>query len=225
MGAPLRERAKFFFRRNVYNRMIGLRPRSDEPYCTHLPILCALVTTIEVRRVVEYGSGLISTPAFLDRSVFPRLESLLSFESDPSWYASVAESLGNDTRLQLRLTEGPIKAAVRNRDIAGADLIFVDDSDELGRRADTVTAIAACKPLAVPVVIHDIEQWHLFRAARRFEHMFRFDVLHPQTGVVWNGNWSQAELLPQINRLMKQHSGNVLGGDAKQWTLIFARST
>ena len=204
MGAPLRERTKFFCRRNIYNRIIRLRPRSSEPYSTHLPILCALGASIQPKRVVEYGSGLISTPAFLDRSLFPNLESLLSFESNQPWYETVARNTGDDPRLDLRLTASVIKDAVASGDIAKADLVFIDDSDELERRADTVAAVSNCRPIGIPIVIHDIEQWHLFRAAKRFDHLFRFDILNPQTGLVWNGQWELARFLPHMNQLIKQ---------------------
>lgn len=220
MGAPLRERAKFFIRRQVYYRAIRLKKRSEDAYSTHLPILCALGATLLPKRVVEYGSGLISTPAFLNRSAFPRLESLLSFENDLSWYASVVESIGYDARLELRLAEGAMKNAVAPSDLAGCSLVFVDDSAEI-ERAETIAAIAACRPLGVPIVIHDIEQWRLFQAAKRFEHMFRFDALSPQTGVVWNGDWDLAELLPRMNRRIQRHSEKVSARNAEEWASIF----
>jgi hypothetical protein len=220
VGAPLRERARFFLRRHVYYRAIRLKKRSEDAYSTHLPILCALGANILPKRVVEYGSGLISTPAFLNLSVFPRLESLLSFENDSSWYAAVVESIGYDARLELRLAEGPMKNAVAPSDLAGCGLVFVDDSDEIGR-AETITAIAACRPVGVPIVIHDIEQWHLFQAAMRFDHMFRFDALSPQTGVVWNGHWDLAELLPRMNRRIQRHSEKISTRNTEEWAAIF----
>jgi hypothetical protein len=223
VGPTLRERAKFFCRRNVYNRIIGLRPRSDEPYSTHLPILCALGASVQPKRIVEYGSGLNSTPAFLDRSLFPRLESLLSFENSRSWYEAVAESTRNDARMQLRLVEGAMKHAVAINDLEGCSLVFVDDSDEFGR-ADTIKAIAACRPVEVPIVIHDLELKHILDGAKRFEHMFRFDALSPQTGVAWNGSWDVAKSLPRMNRLIKQLRGKVASSDAEQWGRFFGSS-
>jgi hypothetical protein len=218
VGAPLRERAKFFLRRQVYYRAIRLKKRSEDAYSTHLPILCALGANI--RRVVEYGSGLISTPGFLNRLAFPRLESLLSFENDSSWYASVVERIGCDARLELRLAEGAMKNAVAPCDLAGCSLVFVDDSNDIGR-AETIIAIAACRPLGIPIAIHDIEQWRLFQAAKRFDHMFRFDALSPQTGVVWNGHWDLAKLLPQMNRRIQRHSEKISARNAEEWALIF----
>jgi hypothetical protein len=220
VGAPLRERARFFLRRHVYYRAIRLKKRSEDAYSTHLPILCALGANLLPMRVVEYGSGLISTTAFLNRSVFPRLESLLSFENDSSWYAAVVESVGYDARLELRLAEGAMKNAVAPCDLARCSLVFVDDSDDIGR-AETITAIAAYRPLGTPIVIHDIEQWRLFKAARQFDHMFRFDALSPQTGVAWNGHWDLAELLPRMNRWIQLHSEKISARNAEEWASIF----
>jgi hypothetical protein len=218
--APLRERAKFFLRRHVYYRAIRLKERSDDAYSTHLPILCAMGANILPKRVVEYGSGLISTSAFLNRSVFPGLESLLSFENDSSWYAAVVGSVGYDGRLELRLAEGAMKSTVAPCDLAGCGLVFVDDSNDIGR-AETITAIAACRPRGIPIVIHDIEQWRLFQAARRFDHRFRFDALSPQTGVVWNGHWDLAELLPRMNQRIQRHSEKISARNAEEWASIF----
>jgi hypothetical protein len=220
VGAPLRERAKFFLRRHVYHRAIRLKKRSDDAYSTHLPILCALGANSQSKRVIEYGSGLISTPTFLNRSAFPRLESLLSFENDSSWYAAVVESIGYDARLELRLAEGPMKDAVAASDLVGSRLVFVDDSGEIGR-AETIIAIAASRPIGIPIVIHDIEQWRLFQAAKRFDHMFRFDALSPQTGVAWNGHWDLAELLPRMNRRIQRHSEKISARSVEEWASIF----
>ena len=220
MGARLRERAKFFLRRHVYYRAIRLKKRSDDAYSTHLPILCALGANILPKRVVEYGSGLISTPGFLNRSAFPRLESLLSFENDSSWYASVLESIGHDGRLELRLAEGAMKNAVAPCDLVGCSLVFVDDSNDIGR-TETIAAIAACRPLGLPIVIHDVEQWSLYQAARRFDHMFRFDALSPQTGVVWNGHWDLAGLLARMNRRIQRHSEKISARNAEEWASMF----
>ena len=115
-----------------------------------------------------------------------------------------------------------MKNSVAPCDLAGCSLVFVDDSNEIGR-AETVTAIAACRLLGIPIVIHDIEQWTLFQAARRFDHMFRFDALSPQTGVVWNGHWDLAGLLPRMNRRIQRHSGKISARSAEEWASIFRR--
>jgi len=63
-----------------------------------------------------------------------------------------------------------MKDAVARDELAAADLVFVDDSDELGR-AQTIMAIADSRPLGIPVVIHDLERRHIRRSAT-FSIMF-----------------------------------------------------
>src|ERR1700691_3025426 len=75
----LRERAECFYVQRVYNRIIRLAPRSQQPYSTHVPVLAAMGIIAQPVRVLEYGSGLISTPAFLNRAAFPKLKHLASF--------------------------------------------------------------------------------------------------------------------------------------------------
>ena len=222
--APLSERARFFYVRHFYNRVIRLAPRSPDPYTTHLPSLLALGAIVRPSRVLEYGSGLISTPTFLNRKVFPALTSLVSFENHRDWYEAVASRIGDDARLQLRLVDGPMNCAVAGRDLAAADLVFVDDyhcdPPPLPGRADTIAALAALRPCGFPIIIHDLELRHIRRSAGRFQHIFRVDAFNPQTGVVWNGHWRGATLLPSINRLIKRHGSRVPGQNAEQWAAL-----
>lgn len=222
--APLRERAEFFWVRHFYNRVIRLAPRSLDPYSTHLPILCGLSAIVQPSRVVEYGSGLVSTPTFLNRTIFPVLTSLLSFENNREWFQRVAGQIGHDPRLEYRPVDGPMKAAVSKDDLTGAELVFVDDFDSLlpphPRRSDTIAAIAALRPVGIPVVIHDIELRHLRRSARLFDHLFRFDALNPQTAVVWNDRWDQANQLPAISRLIRRYCGAVPCDAIEKWAHI-----
>jgi hypothetical protein len=175
-------------------------------------------------RVLEYGSGLISTPAFLNRAAFPKLKHLASFENSREWHENVTSSIRDDARAQLRLTEGPMKDAVARDELAAADLVFVDDSDELGR-AQTIMAIADSRPFGIPVVIHDLELRHIRRSADLFDHVFRFDAFHPQTGVAWNGRWRPASVLPLVNRLIRQCSLTVPSNDLERWAHIFSEIT
>ncbi len=224
LRAHLRERVGVFYVENIYKHMIRLAPRSLDDYSTHLPVLCALATLIRPTRIVEYGSGLISTATFLNRTIFTELNSLLSFENNSEWHEKVANQIGHDRRLQLRVVDGPMMGVVSDHDIFGADLVFVDDQDSfqpsVPRRSDTIAAIAAIRPSRIPIVIHDIEVWHLHRSAGRFDHMFRFDGLHPQTGVAWNDRWGGAAQLPALNRLIRRFCKKVSSRDLAEWALI-----
>lgn len=225
-----RERVRGFLRERVvrksYNLSIGLVPRSPDPYSTHLPILCAVAAFVQPTRVVEYGSGMISTITFLNRAVFPKLTALVSLENNREWYETMGTHSGVDPRLRLRFVDGPMRDAVSKDDLNGAEVVFVDDDDStpphLPRRSDTIVAIAALRPSGIPIVIHDIECWHLRHSAARFDHFFRFDALHPQTGVVWNDRWEGEDRLPAINRLVRQFCKTVSSRDLQQWVHIFS---
>jgi hypothetical protein len=217
----MRERLWSFYIGRFNNRVIHLAPRSDQPYSTHLPILAALGIITQPKRVLEYGSGLISTPAFLNRAVFPKLKHLASFENSREWHERVSSCIGDDPRIELRLSDGPIKDAVMPADLSAVDLVFVDDSDELGR-AQTIAAIAGFVPQGIPVVIHDLELWHIRRSAGLFDHVFRFDGFNPQTGVAWNGRWQTANVLPLANRLVRRFSLAVPCNDLERWAQVFS---
>lgn len=219
--ALIRERVGPFYYQRVYKRMIRLAPRSQDPYSTHLPILCALAAIVQPTRIVEYGSGLISTTTFLNRTIFPKVISLLSFENNREWYDNVASQIGHDTRLQFRLVDSSMKDAVSKNELTGAELVFVDDEDSSGRRADTIAAISLLRLSGIPIVIHDIELPRLRRRAGGFDHVFRFDGLHPQTGVAWNGSWDLAHRLPAINRLIRMYSTTVPQRCVEQWSAVF----
>jgi hypothetical protein len=206
--------------RRVYNRIIRLAPRSQHPYSTHLPVLAAMGIIVQPVQVLEYGSGLISTPAFLNRAIFPSLKHIASFENNREWHENVTGRIGGDARAQLWLTEGPMKDAVARDDLASADLVFVDDSDALGR-AQTIAAIADSRPLGIPIVIHDMELLQIRRSAALFDHVFCFNAFHPQTGVAWNGHWRPARALPLLNRLIRQGSLTVPCDDVEGWVRAF----
>lgn len=225
ISALVRRRAEIFFVQQVYNRIIRLSPRSEDAYSTHLPVLCAIAGIIQPTRIIEFGSGLISTTTFLDRNIFPKLTSLLSFENSRDWYGTVASQIGDDARLQYRFVDGSMGDAVSSDDVSTADLIFIDDEDSLPppllRRADTIAAVAARRPAGIPIVIHDIELRHLHRSAMSFDHVFRFDALHPQTGVAWNGRWELADRLPTINRVIRKYSATMPHRCVEQWSTVF----
>jgi hypothetical protein len=207
--------------KQLYQFSIRLAPRSSNPYASHLPILCAVGAIVEPERIVEFGSGLVSTRGFQNHVAFPKLVSLLSFENDPKWHQSVAEQVGNDNRIALRLTDGPIEEVVARLDFASTDLIFVDDSQTHEGRASTITKLAARRLQGLPIVIHDLDLWKIRRSAHRFDHVFCMDALNPQTGVVWNGNWAGEKALASINRLVKDHSQSIPANDPAQWARLF----
>ena len=204
------------------------RPRHAEPFTTHLPILAALAVHRPVRRVVEYGSGLISTPAFLDRTLFPDLEQIVSYENDAAWSHKVAEAI-DDERLHLRTVRDAVADAVVAAETAAADLIFIDDSVSEPERAATIRAalatLAATDPAAAPVVvIHDFETAGYRDAAAtrpRGWTATEFDAFLPHTGLVCSGEAAAALPLTAIARTLKRNTAT-RPSDTAAWRTLHA---
>src|SRR4051794_36469667 len=100
-------------KRGLKRRLLGgPAERSENDYATHLPVLIALGGYLPIRRVLELGSGLYSTPAFLDRGAFPYLELLLSIEHDREWGGRVADHVCHDDRFNLTIVSLPVSDAL-----------------------------------------------------------------------------------------------------------------
>lgn len=76
--------------------------KSWPDYGTHVPALVSLGAFTPVKTVLEYGCGRFSTPAFLNKTWFPEVDSVLSLESDQNWMVDTAKR-NNDERLTLKL--------------------------------------------------------------------------------------------------------------------------
>lgn len=181
----MRARGMFIqIRSKVYRKLRGVRNRHSNPYATHLPILVAIATSQDPKTVLELGSGLLSTPAILNRTVFPSLERLETYEDDPAWFAEVESKVSGDPRCDLRMV-----SAVRDNvpeNIDAFDLVFVDDSTTVPQRSQTIGSVAKRRSAAI-VVIHDFEQRQYGRVATAgFDHVLRVSTFTPQTGICWN---------------------------------------
>ena len=119
----------------------------DDRYASHVRVLQALPSVIDVRRVLELGAGDYSTRVFLS---MPDLEQLTSIENDPEWAERAAT---DDVRHDMRLVSGPI--ALNLPPLEDYDLVFIDDSTSAADRAGTIRAVLS-QPHP-PVVIHDCE--------------------------------------------------------------------
>lgn len=156
-------------------------------YATHLPVLIWLGKSLNIKQVLELGCGLYSTPTFLDRNIFPNLESLQSIENNKQWADRIIQAIGNDTRFSLMMTDGPINKII-NRDLMynNYDLVFIDDSSNVEDRTNTIEAVSKYADILRLVVIHDYEQQSYQAAAKGFMNYFEFNRLIPNTGILWN---------------------------------------
>jgi predicted O-methyltransferase YrrM len=113
-----------------------------ERYASHLFVLRALLATLKPRRVLEFGSGLYSTPFFLRSR---RLESLVSVEEDPEWAERVR--VNGDKRLVVQ--------PQFDGSLMDFDLVFIDNARAVEERAKTIRWVLSQEHPVV--VIHDAE--------------------------------------------------------------------
>ena len=194
--------------------------RADNPYATHVPVLIGLASLLNVRRVVEYGSGEYSTLTFLNRSAFPGLVELRSLENDAEWFAKIARRVGEDPRVEMIHVDGLMSLVAPDVDMSGCDLVFLDDSTNVDERASTIRAVAAKRLDSTVTIIHDYEMLEYRRAAGAFKNRFNFNSLNPNTGIVWNNAPIDVHKLRSLNKLIKQHSGCLHPSDVNGWIRV-----
>lgn len=191
--------------------------QSDEAYATHMPILAGLNRIVRPARVLELGSGLCSTPQFLDKAVFPTLETLHSIEDNASWADKVEDTIGRDPRCRL-LRVPSVPAWAENADITSYDLIFIDDSTAIADRTRTLKAVLAKASPKAAIVVHDFEVRSYQRAVHGGFFKFVVPAFKPMTGIVTQN----ATLVPEIEKLRKVILDNrhLSPSDRKRWVAV-----
>ena len=205
-------------------RALGRVPpaRSSNPFATHVPILVAIGCLLPVRRVLELGSGRYSTDLFLNRASFPALTKLVSLETDPEWAAQVECRHEREARLDLRVVTPPMADAIRRRDIADVDLIFIDDSTDAASRCATISTVAQMVENNQLVVIHDFELREYQDAAKSFAWKHCFLTSNPATGVTAHAEPAWSSKLRAVDRLLRTHLPGADIADASAWIDIFS---
>lgn len=145
---------------------------------THIPILIAVARIQAIRTVLELGTGWYSTPTFLNRKVFPALETLVSVEDNPKWYLAAKAAHERDPRFELTDT---LPASFAHH----YDLIFVDNSDSHITRANTIHRVAEESSGSL-VVIHDAEDHSYVPQIELFEKHVTVQAYSKWTAVAGN---------------------------------------
>jgi predicted O-methyltransferase YrrM len=170
---------------------------ATEPhYYSHVPVLKGLAKLLEIRRVLELGSGHFSTGTFLDRECFPNLELLCTVENDWNWYGQIREKYGDDPRFCSVCYGGDMVGAVRivwkgttvKVPVPNYDLIFIDDSVKPNERAATIREVVQrYNRRHTVVVIHDFETPAYQKAAKSIPSQYVYsNPPLPSTGVLWD---------------------------------------
>lgn len=158
-----------------------------ETWGSHQKVLRRIGRAADIESVVEYGCGFYSTSVFLDRTIFPSVHSVRSFDSDRKWVDLVSDQLVDD-RLEIRLCQ--LKDMPNAR--CHSDLVMVDCgaywngvSTDYSVRSRLFRRYELSKSI---VVLHDVEEPQLADAyhasAYKYKVLFRDKI--PQTAVASN---------------------------------------
>jgi len=197
--------------------------RAENPYATHIPILLGLPRLLKIRHLLELGCGEYSTLTFLNRSVFPDLEILTSFENDLAWKERIARLAGSDPRINLKLVVGTMSDAIFEADLQSFDLVFIDDSASGELRTETIREVIRKLGKSQVVVIHDYEYEPYRKAAKGASNHFQFDSLNPNTGIVWNDGPINKYQLRKLETAIKKNCNHIPPNDIQRWQQIFDR--
>ena len=209
--------------KKLYHLSIGLGPRSEEPYATHVPILVGVAAALRPKRLIEFGAGSFSTLSFMDDVAFPSLEQVNSYENNKEWFEQVEERSRGNSRVDLQYFAGDMYRAVAGADVAAADIIFIDDSpaptpEERVKTVKEVSKLCGERPV---VLLHDYDILKLRLGARNFEHLVVFDAFNPQSCAVWHGHPERRPVLEEVNRTIREHAGDVPLTDVRAWIDVF----
>lgn len=170
---------------------------------THIPVLAGLARIKTIEHVLELGCGRFSTLTFTNPDAFPHLRNLRTVENDPQWATQIRAHVAADSRVEFVEYEGQLCSAIRAMNLGEFDLIFIDNSMKAEERAATIVQVSE-KPGGAIVVMHDFENTLYRRAAKKFENIYRFTALTPNTGVAWAGNQLERRMLRQLDKAIRQ---------------------
>ena len=155
---------------------------------SQLPVLCAIAKVKKISAALELGSGLLSTPLFLNRDYFPNLTRLVSLENDLVWANKVIDKVGQDDRWTYKAQAGEIVDLAKTVNISDFDLCLIDDSTTIEGRSATIKYVTRTNIGSAILVLHDFDI-EIYRASV-WEKLNTFTLwkVSPGVGVAWLGN-------------------------------------
>jgi predicted O-methyltransferase YrrM len=214
---------KYYVRRALGLPVHYYFKKAELAAATHLPVLVGLGRLFPVRTVLEFGAGNFSTLAFLDRGLFPAVERVLSFETDPDWKRRVEAHAGGDERLTVALIGEDVPRTAAECDFSAFDLVFVDNGPSAAIREQTIKEVVAHANEWKLVVVHDFEHLSYQRATKAARHRFCFDSYCPHTGVLWNEPRLGLRLgssFERINSAFARYANSIEPADIARWRQV-----
>lgn len=198
-----------------------LSGRNDEenPFSTHIPILIGLARLLKVKRVLEFGCGQYSTLTFLNRTAFPDLVELRSYETESDWMNKIALLVGDDPRVCMSLVHDRMDTIVDGISFKNFDLILIDDSANAEERTQTIRhVVQACYSSNV-LIIHDYEM-KVYRKATSLPNRYRFAAFKPNTGIAWDKAILNKPKLRRLDFLIKRYANSIKPDNLSKWIQI-----
>jgi len=192
----------------------------EEPYSSHIPVLIGISSIINIKNILELGSGSYSTGLFLNKKAYPNLERLDSYEDDLQWGRKIANDFSKDQRLHLNIVNYPINQNLVNINYAQYDLIFIDDSQKSSDRAKTIKEICNNNLGNSILIIHDFEMDSYRKAAKKIKHYFTFSSYTPCTGVLWQKGLKNIQLFRVLD-LINTYKNEYKTTDIEGWLTVF----
>jgi hypothetical protein len=185
-------------------------------HASHLPVLIALPRFFTIRAVVEFGAGIYSTPLFLDKNIYPKLETLISEEKDPVWIEKVLAEIDPEDIRHSILNEIP-----ETFQPSYVDLIFVDNGPR-EHKVQTIVDLANACDINTIVAVHDSEHPEYRSAINQFKYVFNFDSYNPETAIATNANFGETwtTIAHQIKRTIDANK-LLRPDDVRSWAEIF----
>jgi predicted O-methyltransferase YrrM len=184
-----------------------------QDHATHLPFLIGIGAAFTIRSVFEFGSGLYSTPLFLNQKAYPNVASMVTIEPDSSWAQKVLETIGSDDRIQFVISDEhhlPEKY----------DLVFVDNGPEQ-HKIQTIRNMAELLRDPAIIVVHDAEHAPYRVEIDKFQTKFVSEKYNPGTAICANSYTSVvADLFRGIERIIEQNY-HLAVTDVQSWIEVF----
>lgn len=160
---------------------LDLRPKVQLEICSHMVAATNIAKKIPVRRVLECGVGSVSTPWFLDRSFFPDLDCLLSYDTQQLWIGETERIISDKHRWFSRVVPSEEYMGTFNDSV---DIMLVDSFSIDGRIS--ILDQMQKKNNAKFIILHDSEHEVYNPVLFRFAYKYEFNYVPIRATVVSN---------------------------------------
>lgn len=160
---------------------IDLRPKVDLFISSHMVAASNIAKIVPVKRVLECGVGNVSTPWFLDRSLFPDLECLLSYDTQQLWINEIERIIPDKTRWFARLVPTEEAMGVIEDSI---DIMLIDSYSIAGRISILNRKITSKNVKFI--ILHDSEHEEYNQVLSKFTYRYDLTYVPIRAAIVSN---------------------------------------